>query len=299
MENPVINKSRSGVLGLVFLPSRHKPALFLALGFLLSACLTGCTGTTGVTGVGAGLSFDLEYVPKGPDANVFSAQYICGETDSDHPLVRAVYRTEINIINPDDSASHRLNWRVAFVYPSTPPATEPVEAILGPFRGLEINCQDIRSQLSQADHAPSHAIPDDAPLIKGYIIVQSDTDRIRIAGAYSALHKQIHGRQIVDLLPKANCNPTDEGLVVSVRNQGEGDAPETLTRVAITGSLPVDLVTPALAPGEEAELDPVPLPDPEAPSIDFTVKADSGGIVEESNEANNQLEATCEFAPGG
>lgn len=299
MGNPITNNYRSAFLRLVFVADRRKLVIFLALGVLLGTCLTGCTGTTGVAGVGAGLAFDLEYVPKGPDANVFSVKYICGETDSDHPLVRAVYRTEISVMNPDDSASHKFNWRVAFVYPSTPPATAPVEVIRGPFRGLEINCRDIRQQLSQAEHDPSQAIPDDEPLIKGYIIIQSDTDRIRVTGAYSALHKQIHGNKIIDLLPKANCNPTDEGLVVSVLNQGEGDGPATITRMTIAGSQPVDLTTPPLAPGEEAELDPVQLPDPDALSIAFTVMADSEEIVDESNEDNNQIALGCEFAPGG
>lgn len=299
MGNSKTNTYINPVLRLVFAPSHWKFVILLAYVALLAGFLTGCTRTPGVTGVGAGLAFDLEYVPKGPDANVYSAKYICGETDTDHPLVRAVYRTEISVMNPDDSASHTFNWRVAFVYPSTPPATEPVEVTRGPFRGLEINCRDIRQQLSEADHDPSQAIPDDEPLLKGYIIIQSDTDRIRVTGAYSALHKQIHGTKIIDLLPKANCNPTDEGLVVSVLNQGEGNAPATTTRLSIAGSQPVDLATPPLTPGEETELDPVPLPNPDALSIAFTVMADSEEIVDESSEDNNLLAIGCEFPPGG
>ena len=277
---------------------RHQRIAAAAISALMVTVSAGCAEEPGgITGVGAGLAFDLEYVPKGPDANVFSAKYICGETAVDHPLVRAIYRSEISIINPDDANSHEVSWRVAFVYPATPPATNPVEAIIGPFRGIEINCEDILAQLGQAEHDPSHAIPADAPLLKGFVVVSSDTDRIRVSGAYTALHKQIHGNKIVDLVPKAPCEQSDDGLVVSVLNQGDGDAPKTTTELAFTGSPPVSLETPALGPGVEAALNPVPLPDPSDPAVAFKVTADANASVEESDETNNQLVVTCEFGP--
>ncbi|MFC6632719.1 CARDB domain-containing protein [Microbulbifer taiwanensis] len=289
-----------GKLSVSELRSGRKGAIVVAaLGILLLQLLAGCDTKPEVTGVGAGLSFDIEYVPKGPDANVYSAKYICGETKTDHPLVRAVYRSEISIVNPDDNNSHEVSWRAAFVYPATPPATSPEEQFIGPFRGIEINCGDIRKKLSEADQQPSHAIDDDEPLIKGYIIVNASSNRIRVTGAYTALHKQIHGNQIVDLVPKASCELTDGGIVVSVLNQGEGNAPATTTEIAFAGNPPISLDTPPLAPGEETEFEPVPLPDPDAQSVNFTVTADATGQVDESNEGNNQLAVVCEFTPGG
>lgn len=272
--------------------------LIVAAGLLI---LVGCAqNDAGVTGVGAGLSIDVEYVERGPDANVYSVKYICGETETDHPLVRAIYRTEISTINPSsadaDTASFSYRWRVAFVYPGTPPATLPVEVIRGPYRGDEINCRDIRHQLAEAGHDPDHAIPPDTPLLKGFVVIESDSDRLRVAAVYSTLHKQIHGKRIADLVPRSACEMIEGALQVAVSNQGEGQAPTTTTLVEIDGSPPVERATEGLDPDEEVDLDPVPLPEPEADSIAYRVVADANDVVDEADEGNNELLVTCEFA---
>ncbi|MBI1893010.1 MAG: hypothetical protein HYS14_02705 [Candidatus Rokubacteria bacterium] len=137
--------------------------------------------------------------------------------------------------------------------------------------------------------------------IEGFIAIEdlndARTDRIptRVAAVYSSLHKQVHN--LPDLLPRRTertyCQRDTEGrLIVTIRNQGEANAPASTTRIAFDGGAAFERSTPPLAVGAEASLEPVPLPRGERTVI-FTITADAMGAIREMNEPNNTVIGTC------
>jgi uncharacterized repeat protein (TIGR01451 family) len=87
------------------------------------------------------------------------------------------------------------------------------------------------------------------------------------------------------------------GLVVTVRNQGDSNAPASTTRVTFftpEGSVPVDLSTPALSPGASVDLGPVSFPSGcFNPDCSFTITVDINNNVDELNEGNNSVSGFC------
>ncbi|MGE5444964.1 MAG: CARDB domain-containing protein [Ignavibacteriales bacterium] len=87
------------------------------------------------------------------------------------------------------------------------------------------------------------------------------------------------------------------GLVVTVRNQGDFNAPTSTTRVTFftsEGSVPVDLSTPALSPGASVDLGPVSFPSGcFNPDCNFTITVDINNNVDELNEGNNSVSGFC------
>ena len=79
---------------------------------------------------------------------------------------------------------------------------------------------------------------------------------------------------------------------MTIKNQGEADAPASTTRIAFESGAAFDRATPPLAVGAEASLEPVPLPQGEG-TIVFTITADVMGAIREMNEPNNTAIGTC------
>ena len=257
---------------------------------LAGLALGGCTQDGVVTGVGAGLSIDVERVMRIEEGNnsVFAAKYVCGETTTNDPLVNAVYRTEISSMNPiDDNVT--TGWRVAFVYPGTPPSTSTVERIHGTYRGYFMNCDDIRQAL--AEDPSGEDIDPDTPLLKGYVMISSEDTRLIVTTVHTTLHKQVHGYQLVDLAVSTDCGV--DALTVTVTNEGQGLSPATVTLVNIEDMLPLQLPTPGLDPGQQVELDPAPTAG--GASYSFAATVDPANEIDESDEMNNQVAGNCEF----
>jgi hypothetical protein len=264
--------------------------------------LASCSGESGVTGVGVGLATDVEHVQRIERArdSVFAAKFVCGETTTNEPLVNAVYRTEISTGNPLDS-NIALSYRVTFVFPSSPPAiippglpdplSTPFTPSVGSFRGSEISCRDIRNLLAGSD--ASEAIPPDAPLIKGYVMIASEDPRLIVTGVYTTLHKQIHGNRLVDLAPETGCG--FDSLALTVRNDGQATSPQTVTSVTIDGESQI-VQTQAIDAGEEIVFDPFPT---NPGFYQFLVTVDPDEDVDESDEMNNTVIGVCEFEPPG
>jgi hypothetical protein len=268
----------------------------------IAVLLGGCGEDSEVTGVGVGLSTDVERIQRierGEDS-VFAAKFICGETTTNEPLVNAVYRTEISTGNPLDS-NIALSYRVAFVFPSSPPAiippglpdplSTPFTPSVGSFRGSEISCQDIRNLL--ADSEAAEQISPDSPLVKGYVMIASEDSRLIVNAVYTTLHKQIHGNRLVDLVPATICG--FDSLTVTVRNDGQTISPETVTLVTIDGQSQ-NVATPAIDADEEIEFDPFPT---NPGFYQFLVTVDPDEEVDESDEMNNTVIGVCEFEPPG
>jgi len=137
--------------------------------------------------------------------------------------------------------------------------------------------------------------------IEGFISIEdlndARTDRTptRVTAVYASLHKQVHN--LPDLLPlrteRSYCRLDAQGrLIVTIKNQGEANAPASTTRVAFDGGAAADRATPALAVGAQADLEPVPLPPGEG-TIVFTITADVVGAIREMNEPNNTVIGSC------
>lgn len=119
------------------------------------------------------------------------------------------------------------------------------------------------------------------------------------AGVYVLTHQ--NKPDLVPIVSRSGgfCELQGNTVVVSVSNQGEKDAPDSLTQVTVrddsrfgTAVLP----TRAVAAGDVTQ---VALPRPPACfPCRIQITADSAGQVKESNEGNNGVEGVCYGGPG-
>lgn len=86
-------------------------------------------------------------------------------------------------------------------------------------------------------------------------------------------------------------------LRIVVQNQGQGNAPASITRVVFSPGGTTDIPTPPLSAGQRITLTPVSIPavcfDPDC---DFKILVDSRSLVEEAGEDNNVADGRC-FQP--
>jgi Domain of unknown function (DUF1929) len=98
-----------------------------------------------------------------------------------------------------------------------------------------------------------------------------------------------------DLVPDPFCKLDSAGrLVLTIRGQGETDAPASTTMVEFFPGGAFLLPTPPLAPGESVDLPPLSIPlgcyDPDCA---FRITVDSSNQVDETNEDNNSVRGQC------
>jgi hypothetical protein len=87
----------------------------------------------------------------------------------------------------------------------------------------------------------------------------------------------------------------DQGVVVTLRNQGPSDSDSSATTITFAGAGSVLVATPSIEGGRIATLPPVAIPAAcFAPNCFFQVIVDSNDDIEESDESNNTAEVTCE-----
>jgi CARDB len=253
--------------------------------------------TEGSDGIGVGVGFDVEQIMpqrfRDPGARrraVFPVKYVCGETRPTDRLAPGSYRTVINVLNLSTFQT-QVGWifspglgRAGF---------EGASALIPRFGSFSMDCPFIIQNL-QAKNLEV------GPFTEGFITIvdlnNADTERTptRVTALYSALPKQVHNQP--DLLP-IRLGPTwcrlddQKRLIITIRNQGEANAPASTTRIAINGSS-FNLVTPALAPGTQADLAPVPLPSGEG-TFTFTITADIPDVIREMSETNNSAIGSC------
>ncbi|HET9450389.1 MAG TPA: CARDB domain-containing protein [Aggregicoccus sp.] len=242
--------------------------------------------------VAAGLGVDVEPIapqsfkdPGGRKRTVFPVKFLCGATEPGGALGWGEYRTLVNLLN---LSGFIIKFQATFVtddgFVEGPVTNIPSR------RSATIDCDAIRSALMAA------SLPT-GPFVEGFVVVDDPSHRpLRVTAAYSALHKQVHG--LPDLVPMETvpgyCRRDDRGrLLVTLRNQGEASAPASSTRVAFDGQPPVDLATPPLAIGAQADLAPVPFPFRGEGTFRFRITADFPAAVGENNETNNSVLGTC------
>jgi hypothetical protein len=99
--------------------------------------------------------------------------------------------------------------------------------------------------------------------------------------------------------PEAFCRIKDKGLLITVRNQGEGAAAPSVTEVLFTAvNASVVRPTPALAAGQETDLH-FPFPPIGCTAggelCPFRITVDHGATENESNDVNNVAQGSCLF----
>ncbi|MCY1073813.1 CARDB domain-containing protein [Archangium lansingense] len=239
----------------------------------------------------------------------YAVKFVCGKSEG-RILSPGAYFTAINVHNPTYKTI-RLRKKFAVGLPSekSGPVTNFFNAKLGPDRALEIDTEDILRHIGT-----------DEPFVKGFAIIESDVE-LDIVAVYTASGRdgqvvsfhteRVHPRKSAcccreqppvgqpDLIPVplpngGFCNRTDEGLIVTVKNQGTGAAGASVTRVTFATGASVDIPTPPLGPGAQVVLPPAPFP-PNCfqGNCAFRITVDATGVVAESNEGNNTVSGVC------
>jgi hypothetical protein len=100
----------------------------------------------------------------------YAAKFVCGTSAGD-VAAPGVYFTAINVHNPNQTTV-RLRWKVA-VAEDHRLVSEFVDATLGPDEALEIDCPDIRRQVSRDG------------FLKGFVVIESGLE-LDVVAVYTA-----------------------------------------------------------------------------------------------------------------
>ena len=250
----------------------------------------------------------------------YAVKFACGNAKAGI-VAKGQYFTAINIQNPSDkTVRFRKHISVALPGERAGMVTERTFTKLGPYEALEIDCPDIYKYVG---------LPDGC-FLKGFVNIESVVE-LDIVAVYSAsgadghvesIHtERVSGRvlefkrsktperipeELPDLIPVPPypafpavfphlfCHSPQQVAVI-VRNQGSGIAGQTTTSVEFETGDVIDVETEPLDAGEETLLF-FPIPGgcfPETCSFTITVNADPADGVEESNVANNTVDANC------
>jgi uncharacterized repeat protein (TIGR01451 family) len=249
----------------------------------------------------------------------YSAKFTCGEPapGSGDPIGSGLYRTSINIHNPNDETVHFFK-NLAFAYP-------PPDQRAGEVRPLSVDALDYDQALktSCAEIQKQTAGSTGSSFVEGYLVIQSPRS-LDVTGVYTETTPQtsLHVEQIrerkrttleepppgggagrADLVPSAaEClqipGSAQRTLRVTIRNQGAAPA-QASEMVGDLGSPgKVTAPVPSLAAGAEASV-ATALPTLCSVHCRFDVKVDSANVVDEENELNNNKSGVCGQVPPG
>jgi len=96
--------------------------------------------------------------------------------------------------------------------------------------------------------------------------------------------------------PLGFCDVEENGLFITVENQGDADAPRSVTRVTFSPDVFVDLPTDPIDAGHHIRVGPFDIPEEqldESGSFEFQIKVDANDQVVESNKENNIASGKC------
>jgi hypothetical protein len=260
----------------------------------------------------------------------YAVKFVCGCAGCSGVVAPGRYCTANNVGNPTDDAVE-FSKRVSIALPGERPGNVSRESRnrLDAYEAMEIDCDDIAH----------HARMPDGCFLKGFVVIESpvelDITAVYTAGGHEGdvttmdvetiqPHKaraprrppkeppeQVPERpKLPDLVPvkpfppgppffPSNYCESPKALKVIVRNQGEGAAGPTTTRVEFTRDDVVESrPTPALAAGEETTLS-FPIPSGcvvEICPFRVIVNANPGDGVTEADTTNNVDSSSCGIA---
>lgn len=240
----------------------------------------------------------------------FAVKFECGKASDEEfgVVAQGIYATVINIHDWIGSGGVLEKWAVEALPEEKDqlPPTKPQEVKLREFGAFEIDCREIWRWLD-ADVGTFH---------EGFVHLTSYDWYPAVVAVYTldsgnldvSMHVQEyepkHTAAIVvgqpDLLPVPDPNPGTgfcklrEGqLTITIKNQGNVDAPASTTHIAFGDGTLVDLPTSALPAGVSADLTTKIPGTCFRPDCGFEITADSPGAISESDEGNNVGDGFC------
>jgi hypothetical protein len=143
--------------------------------------------------------------------------------------------------------------------------------------------RDIRSFISRVALSAALALPgcSSLGLLEPIIFGDGEPDLILAVPAASSA------------VPGVFCGE-GPSAVVAVENRGDGDADSSVTTIVFNPGGAVEVQTSGIDADQTVDLRPIAVP-PECfnPDCVFSIRADSGSDVDESDEGNNTAEGIC------
>jgi hypothetical protein len=264
--------------------------------------------------------------PKKPEAPVrrrrkYVVKFVCGKADGEILSVGKYY-TAVNVHNPGARRAV-LGKTISTALPGerTGHVVDAGRAVLGPSESFEIDCADLQDYLKIQGCC----------FTKGFLVLESASP-LEVVAVYSASGadgevESIHTervpamlmeepedeeppeipRKLPDLLPIPPF-PSQPGplpylfcrsrreLAVVVRNQGEGDAPQSVLRVEfIQCGQVVDVPTPPIPAGTDSPVLTVMIPPGcwSGEILTFRITANATMAFQESDGTNNSVQSSC------
>jgi hypothetical protein len=231
----------------------------------------------------------------------YAVKFVCGKS-AGTVVAPGTYFTAINVHNPGDkTVTFRKKFAVALPGEKGGPISKFFDAKLRSDEAFEIDCPDI-SRLTQAR----------ADFLKGFAVIETPQE-LDIVAVYTAAGStgQVETMEIErvpprreaaegkpDLVPVPDaqgnfCRRTDLRLTVTVKNQGSADAGASTTTVDFGSLGAASQPTPPIPAGGSVDVFFNIPPGCFHPDCGFKITVDSGGVVDESNEANNTAVGSC------
>jgi len=238
----------------------------------------------------------------------YAVKFVCGKSPAPgQPQVVATgnYFTAINVHNPfNDTVKFRKKIAVALPNEKAGKISPFFDAILKSDEAFEIDCADIYKHMQMRP-----------TFLKGFVVIESKTE-LDVVAVYTAAGasgqietmdvERVPPRRmspqggLADLIPVPNPDPSINfcirnglKLSVTVRNQGTGDAPASVTRVDFSPGGNVSVPTPAIPAGGSVIVIVQMPAGCFSPDCNFRITVDSAAQVSESNEGNNTGSGSC------
>ena len=237
----------------------------------------------------------------------YSVKFVCGKSEG-KVLSRGHYYTAINVHNPSmQTAKIRRKISTALPAETAGHVVDLGVAELHSDKSFEIDCPDIYRLARMSPGC----------LLKGFVILESLVP-LEVVAVYTASGgdkkvETIHTERVPafkveceekeeprpDLVPVPDpqvgfCKRVAGTLVVTVKNQGNADAPPSTTRAIFSPGGTVDIPTPPIPAGVSVDLPPIPIPGVcYNPDCEFTIIVDAKNEVPESNKTNNSVTGVC------
>lgn len=236
----------------------------------------------------------------------YAVKFVCGKSPGpgqQQVVATGNYFTAINVHNPvNDTVKFRKKIAVALPNEKAGKVSPFFDVTLKADEALEIDCGDIYS------HMQMHPT-----FLKGFVVIESKTE-LDVVAVYTAAGasgqvetmdiETVQPRRVTphgppDLIPIPDANGNfcridpARRLIVTIKNQGTGDAGPSQTKIVFSNGGGGSVPTPPIPAGGSVDV-AVPIPaNCFQPDCGFRITADSTGQVSESNELNNTASGTC------
>jgi len=233
----------------------------------------------------------------------YVVKFVCGRAASASVVAPGQYFTAINVHNPNEEGfEFRKRFSIALPGEKAGRVSRFFNTKLGPAEAFEIDCPDILGHLGVEG------------FVKGFAVIESKQE-LDVVAVYTAAgstrmietmdveyvkpRRQAGGTEggQPDLIPAPDaqgnfCRIRDGKLVVTVRNQGTGNAGASTTHIDFSSGTSTEATPPIPAGGSVDLLLAIPAGCFQ-PDCSFRIRVDSASVVTESDEGNNTAGGAC------